>query len=453
MSPPGRRVSSGQPTAGAPGPHSARPSAGRSRSTRRRPQRSTWAPRTGSRRPSTEGRRGNRPTRASSRPRSSRRQPTRATRRSCTPGPTVACSAATTAVAPGRRSSSEPAVQAVAVDPTNSAHLLASGSRGILISTNRGPHLGEGRRQHANPRRPQRLGPGQRDRVRPTSPGHRVRRRLGSRRDPKQRRWHHLAPNRTPPRLDLDRNDRRRPTRIRDALRQLQRCAPPQHRWGLLLEMALPHSSVQSWEYSQSIPPTRRRSTPRSATPPAGFAHRIWPKASTAASTGDSSSRERTTSTPPHSPSSLATRTRCTQRQRSRASCRQPTAEPPGDRSTQVSWRARSARVTLDRTGSTLYAGTNGAGLVQSPPPLGRDSVLKRPANGQTRPRPRVALRTKPPLLARHRRRHSRMLGHAAINSSRVDRASIGPLTTESLLSVSGCPGLRALRLWLRAVR
>ena len=92
-----------------------------------------------------------------------------------------------------------------------------------------------------------------------------------------------LAPNRTPPRLDLE--DRRRPTRIRDALHQLRRWAPPQHRRRLLLEMALLSQIGQSWAYSQSIRPTRRRSTPRSATPRATFVQPIWQGALTAANT------------------------------------------------------------------------------------------------------------------------------------------------------------------------
>ena len=145
----------------------------------------------------------------------------------------MACSGAATEVAPGRRSSSESASRRWPWILRTARICSPAGHAGSSSARTR---AAPGRRQQAA-RTDQR----QRDRVRPRSPGRRVRRRMGSRRDPKQRRWHHLAPNRTPPRMD--RNDRRRPTRIRDALRQLQRCAPPQHRWGLLLEMAL-HSHV-----------------------------------------------------------------------------------------------------------------------------------------------------------------------------------------------------------------
>ena len=227
-SPLGKRVSSGQPTAGAPGPHSARPSAGRSRSTSGRRRLSTWAPRKGSRRPSTAGRHGARPTRASSRRPSSRQRPT--------PRDSSVVYAGTELwpVQERRPRSYVEGAQARTQrgGSRGSCQQCASARQWVTRDPHQheqGPHLGEGSRQYDRPR--------QRDRVRPRSPGHRVRRRLGSRRDPKQRRWHHLAQNRTPPRMD--RNDRRRPTRIRHALQQLQRCAPPQHRWRRLLELAL----------------------------------------------------------------------------------------------------------------------------------------------------------------------------------------------------------------------
>ena len=247
-------------------------------------------------------------------------------------------------------------VQAVAVDPANSARLLAGGSRGILISTEQGPHLVEGGRQHGE-------GQVSGDRVRPRPPGRRVRRRPGSRRDPKQRRWHHLAPGCTPPRLD--RNDGRRPARIRDALRQLQRCASPQHRWGLLMEMALhSHGCTPGGTRNRSVRPAdalrhdRRRLEQASPTA-SGNEHR-WRQALAIPQVGHAfhrghRSRHR----------ARATRTRCTQRHGSRACCGRRTAEPRGDRSTPVSWRARSTRSLSTGPAATLYAGTNGAGVAR----------------------------------------------------------------------------------------
>jgi hypothetical protein len=123
-------------------------------------------------------------------------------------------------------------------------------------------------------------------------------------------------------------------------------------------------TSVQSWEYSQSSRPTRRRSTPRSATPQAGFTHRIWQRASTAASTGNSSSRARTPSTPPQSPSTP----------RPEHDVRSDTVPGrPADnrrRSHLATLQHRSRRAhrsprSLSTAPAPHSAGTNGAGVVQ----------------------------------------------------------------------------------------
>ena len=245
-------------------------------------------------------------------------------------------------------------VQAVAVDPANTAHLLASGSRGILISTNRGRTWAKAAGSTTDRVSAIVFDPGHPGTVFAAAWGAGVIRSSDG-----GITWH-----RTARRPAWIRNDRRRPTRIRDALRQLQRCAPPQHRWGLLLEMAL--HSIGAVMGVLALDP----SDPQTLYASIGDASsRLRPSHLAKSIDGGKHWRFLKSGTHHIDATALAIDPRDPNTMYAATQFQGVLRTTDGG----ATWRpfntglpARAINtVTLDRTGSTLYAGTNGAGLVR----------------------------------------------------------------------------------------